>query len=101
VSERNISLCTCVTVNGDRAVHPPEEPVVPVLYQVSLRSKWFHCLLKYCLRLYLMYTCLTIIGLLLLQNIFADPESLYVSVSMYMFLFLKDLKKILLFFTKT
>jgi len=87
VSERNISLCICVTVNGDRAVRHPEEPVVQVLYQVKLRRKCFHCLLIYCPRLYLIYTCLTIAGFLLLQNIFADPESLYGSVSMYMSIF--------------
>jgi len=87
VSERNISLCIYVTVNGDRAVHHPEEPVVPVLYQVKLRRKWFHSLLKYCPRLVLMYSCLTVIVLLLLQHIFADPESLCGSVSMYISIF--------------
>lgn len=37
VFEMTTVLCTSMTVNGGGAVHHPEEPVVPVLYQVKLR----------------------------------------------------------------
>jgi hypothetical protein len=35
-SERTTALYTCMTVNDDGAVRHPEEPVVPVLFQVKL-----------------------------------------------------------------
>jgi hypothetical protein len=45
VSERTTVLYTSMTVNGDGAVRHPEEPVVPVLYQVKLRRKWSYSVL--------------------------------------------------------